>query len=116
MTTTVPQPALSGTHPDTDSERTTDPTPLVPSQVNGGVDTDVPQRTERGAPIVEAVKIRRVGDGHRVVTIHCPWCGRKHQHGLPAGFETVGHRVSHCDRDTQHLGYVVTLPELAGAR
>jgi len=32
----------------------------------------------------------------RLVTIRCPICGRKHQHGWPYSLDTIGSRVAHC--------------------
>jgi len=34
----------------------------------------------------------------RLVTIRCPICGRKHQHGWPYSLDTIGSRVAHCHR------------------
>ena len=32
----------------------------------------------------------------RLVTIRCPICHRKHQHGWPYSLDTIGSRVAHC--------------------
>jgi len=32
----------------------------------------------------------------RLVTVRCPICYRKHQHGWPYGLDTIGSRVPHC--------------------
>jgi len=32
----------------------------------------------------------------RLVTIQCPICYRKHQHGWPYSLDTIGTRVAHC--------------------
>lgn len=32
----------------------------------------------------------------RLVTIRCPICYRKHQHGWPYSLDTIGSRVAHC--------------------
>ncbi len=32
----------------------------------------------------------------RLVTIRCPICHRKHQHGWPYSLDTIGTRVAHC--------------------
>lgn len=45
--------------------------------------------------------------GHRTVSVRCPYCGRRHVHGMPSDGGPVGHRLSHCDRDVEHLGYVI---------
>lgn len=61
-------------------------------------------------PRVRAVKVVPTLDGNRQVTVPCPFCGRQHRHGLPAGQSMVGHRLAHCEADTDHLGYVILLP------
>ncbi len=32
----------------------------------------------------------------RLVTIRCPICRRKHQHGWPYSLDSIGTRVAHC--------------------
>jgi hypothetical protein len=76
--------------------------PLAPVPGLAGTPGTVP-------PVVDVLKVSATRDGNRTVTIRCPWCGRRHMHGLPADNATVGHRVAHCDRDVAHLGYVVVL-------
>lgn len=34
----------------------------------------------------------------RLVTIRCPICGHKHQHGWPYSLDSIGSRVAHCVR------------------
>lgn len=50
--------------------------------------------------------------GRRTVMIICPFCGKSHVHGWPAGQATPpGSRVPHCTKYPKDLsGYYITLP------
>jgi len=112
----VPHDSAQCTATDPTGERTADPTPALPQQVSGAMGTArsrVANAERAEPPTVLAFKVRRTRAGNRIVTIRCPWCGRKHLHGLPAGESTVGHRASHCTRDVNRVGYLILTP--AGA-
>lgn len=61
-------------------------------------------------PTVHPIRVTTNRDhpGAHVVTIRCPYCHRKHSHGLPAGNTVAGHRHSHCGRGN---GYVIAAAE-----
>lgn len=52
-------------------------------------------------------------DGVWLATIQCPFCARRHIHGLGNGDQPVaGHRESHCSRtgrERRQRGYVIQL-------
>jgi hypothetical protein len=100
------RPAKDAVHEVTATKQDTTSVLAQSAQGAGHADgTDVPPVP----PVVDVLRVTPTRDGNRTVTIRCPWCGRRHVHGLPAGNATVGHRVSHCARDVAHLGYVVVL-------
>lgn len=43
-------------------------------------------------------------NSHGQAVVQCPYCGREHFHGW-----SEGHRVAHCDHDTDGWGYVLVL-------
>jgi len=76
--------------------------------------------TRRRTPTVIAQRRRPNPDhpGGWLVWIDCPYCGRVHGHGWPAGWTTIGHRVSHCVDRGPHcrFGYFIELrPEWVNA-
>lgn len=65
-------------------------------------------------PRVQPVHVSRPDrQGNRSVTVRCVYCGRRHVHGWAADDGEVGHRVTHCDRDIAHLGYVIVTGAVA---
>jgi hypothetical protein len=74
-------------------ERSTGTTP-VPTTVTDPADV----------PVALAVRVR-VTRATRLVTIECPYCGKRHGHGVPYSSATR-HRVAECGRG----GYVIALP------
>jgi hypothetical protein len=76
----------------------------------------VPGHAGTVPPVVQALRVSAPDRyGNRSVTVPCPWCHRRHLHGLPAGDTDVGHRVTHCTRDAAYVGYVVHLAAMAVA-
>jgi threonine dehydrogenase-like Zn-dependent dehydrogenase len=56
-------------------------------------------------PVVTGVRLKNYPN---TVEIKCPYCKRKHQHGLdPSMFFDGSHRISHCNAG----GYTVRLLE-----
>jgi hypothetical protein len=56
------------------------------------------------APTVVPVIVRETR-ATRLVTVECPYCGRRHGHGVPYSPATR-HRAAECGRG----GYVIALP------
>ncbi len=48
------------------------------------------------APRVQARDTYTDRRGVRSVGVRCPFCGRTHRHGWPAGESEPGHRLAHC--------------------
>jgi hypothetical protein len=51
----------------------------------------------RGPPVVVAAIVRNQA------VIRCPFCGKKHYHGVA----NPGHRLSHCVRGPDNPGYII---------
>jgi len=43
----------------------------------------------------------------RLVSVHCPYCGRRHGHGVPFGNLATRHRLAECGRGE----YAIVLPD-----
>lgn len=48
--------------------------------------------------------------GIRSVTVHCPYCAKRHRHGWPPADPEPGHRLAACVSGAG-LGYTITAPE-----
>lgn len=97
------------TPPEATAERIAYPTTDPSAQITAVSVTEGSRSSEPDTPTVTPIKVSTSRDGTRTVTIVCVYCGRRHAHGWPAGM-TIGHRVSHCDRDVEHLGYRILTP------
>jgi hypothetical protein len=48
----------------------------------------------------EDPKAQATVDGKRLIVESCPWCGKRHTHGLgdaSASGTSFGHRLAHCE-------------------
>jgi hypothetical protein len=69
------------------------------------------EEIEKRIPYIEGRLFRR---NYIYVIVKCPYCGKKHYHGVSEGmFGGYSHRVEHCAAGTDdgnRYGYCITLP------
>jgi len=63
-------------------------------------------------PIAEAIKVapNPSAEGAFIATVRCPYCSKKHQHGIPSADDTGGHRAPHCVEPRINRGYTIFVP------
>jgi len=73
----------------------------------GAMTSEIP--VVRGRPIPPSRPLTRFSCW--TVEITCPYCGRRHLHGLGAEGDLWGHRVAHCVGGKPNPGYDIIPPE-----
>lgn len=73
---------------------------------NRGVDQRLAENRERaarGERVLAYAMLTRSRDALIALVVSCPFCGKRHSHGAPAGAHEEDPRVSHCHNGTYYL-------------